>query len=94
MYVHASFRITRRSRAQVESYQSITYVLADTSLAEEFEELELAEGTKAEHRVVERHDLLDGDLAPRWPVHGRADNTIRALADDIQDLVLCTCARQ
>ena len=52
------------------------------------EELELAKGPETKHGVVEGRDLLDGDLAPRWPVHGRADNTIRALADDIQNLIL------
>lgn len=73
--------------------QKLTYVFADTSLAEEFEELKLAKGTEAEHRVVERHDLLDGDLSARGPVHGRANDTIRALADDIENLILCAFAR-
>ena len=36
-----------------------TYVLADASLREELEQLELAEGAEAEHRVVERRDALD-----------------------------------
>ena len=66
----------------------MTYVLADTSLTEELEQLELAEGTETKRGGVEGRDLLDGDLAPRWPVDGRADNTIRALTDDIQNLIL------
>ena len=52
------------------------------------EELDLAQRAQAEHRVVERHDLLDGHLASRRPVHGRAHNTVRALAYDIENLIL------
>lgn len=68
-----------------------TYVLADTSLAEELEELELTEGAETEHGVVERGYLLDGDLAPRRSVDGGADDSVCALAYDIEDLVLCAC---
>ena len=69
-----------------------TYVLADASLREELEQLELAQRAEAEHRVVERRDLLDRDLAPGRPVDGRAHDAVRALADDIEHLVLRACA--
>ena len=68
-----------------------TYVLADACLAEEFEELELSECAETEHGVVKGGDLLDGDLAAGRSVDGRADDAVRALADDIENLVLCTC---
>ena len=66
----------------------MTYVLADTSLAEEFEELELSQCAETEHGVVKGGDLLDGDLAAGRSVDGRADDAVRALADDIKHLVV------
>ena len=69
-----------------------TYILADASLREELEQLELAQRAEAEHRVVERRDLLDRDLAPGRPVDGGAHDAVRALADDIEHLVLRACA--
>jgi hypothetical protein len=68
-----------------------THIFADTSFAEEFEELELAEGPKTEHGVVEWSDLLDCDLAATRSVHGRADDAVCSFTDDIEDLVLCAC---
>ena len=66
----------------------MTYVLADTSLTEELEQLELTKGTETKHGMVEGRDLLDGDLAAGRSVDGRADDAVRALADDIEDLVV------
>ena len=65
-----------------------TDVFADAGLAEELEELELAEGAETEHGVVEGCDLLDGDLATARSVDGGADDAIRTLADDVEDLIL------
>ena len=70
-----------------------TYVLADPGFRQELEELELAEGAQAEHGVVEGRDLLDGDLAAGGPVDGGTDDAVRALADDIEHLILCACSR-
>ena len=71
------------------AYSGDTHILADASLGEEFEELELTQGAEAEHRVLKGRDLLDRDLATAGPVDGRADDAICTLADDIEDLVLC-----
>ena len=70
-----------------------TYVLANPGFRQELEELELAEGAQAEHGVVEGRDLLDGDLAAGGPVDGGTDDAVRALADDIEHLILCACSR-
>lgn len=40
--------------------------------------------------MVERCDLLDSNLAPAWPMDSRTDDSIGTLADNIEDLVLCT----
>jgi len=40
------------------------------------------------HRVVERDDLLDGNLLPGRLVKSRADDTICALANNILDVIL------
>lgn len=69
----------------------VTHVFADTSLTEELEQLELAQGAQTEHRVVERSNLLNRDLAPTGPMERRADDSIRALADDVEYLVLRAC---
>lgn len=67
---------------------SDTHIFTDTSLREEFEELELTESAKAEHGVLEGRDLLDRDLAPTGPMDSGADDAICTLADDVEDLVL------
>lgn len=67
---------------------SDTHIFADTSLGEEFEELELTESAKAEHGVLEGRDLLDRDLAPTGPMDSGTDDAICTLADDVEDLVL------
>ena len=70
---------------------SETCIFTDSRLAKEFEELELSECAETEHGVVKGGDLLDGDLAAGRSVDGRADDAVRALSDDIENLVLCTC---
>jgi hypothetical protein len=40
--------------------------------------------------MIERGNLLDCDLAASWPVQCGADDTVCALSDNIQDLVLGT----
>jgi len=44
----------------------------DVFVAKVAEQLDLAEGAQTEHGVVKRRDALDGDLALRRLVHGRA----------------------
>lgn len=44
----------------------------DVLVAKVAEKLDLAEGAQTEHGVVKGGDALDGDLALRWLVHGRA----------------------
>lgn len=51
------------------------------------EDLYLAEGAEAVHRVVEGRDALNGDLALRGVVHGRPHDAVLALADDIEHIV-------
>lgn len=41
--------------------------------------------------MVEGSDFLDGYFPPRRPVYGGTDDAVCALADDIEDLVLCAC---
>ena len=41
-----------------------------------------------EHRMVERDDLLDGDLLSRRLVKSGADDTVCALANNILDVIL------
>ena len=65
-----------------------TYVLAHPRLAQELEQLELAQRPETEHGMIKRRDLLDGDFAPAGAVDGRADDAVGALADDVEDLVL------
>lgn len=60
-----------------------THILTDTRLAQELQQLQLPQGPQAKHRVVERHDLLDRDLPPARPVHGRTNDTVRTLADNV-----------
>ena len=61
----------------------LAHILRDAGLGEELEQLELAEGAQAEHGVVERGDLLDGDLAPCGLVYGGADDAICTLTNDV-----------
>lgn len=39
--------------------------------------------------MIKGRDLLDGDFTSAWTVYRGADDTVGALADDIEDLVLC-----
>lgn len=48
----------------------------DILVVEVAQELHLAEGSQAEHGVVERRDLLDRDLLPRGLMYGRAGKKI------------------
>ena len=65
-----------------------THIFADTSLTEELQQLQLSQCAETEHGVIEGGDFLDGDLAPAGSVHRRAYNPVRALADDVEHLVL------
>jgi hypothetical protein len=67
-----------------------TDIFTDASFAEKLEELELAEGAKAEHGMVKGSDLLDGDLATTRSMHSRAYDAIRSFAYDVEHLVLGT----
>jgi hypothetical protein len=40
--------------------------------------------------MVEGCDLLDSNLAARWSMDSRADDTVCTLADDVKNLVLCS----
>ncbi len=66
----------------------VTHILADAGLAEVLEELELSEGTQAKHRMVEGRDFLDRDLPAARAVDRGAYDSVRALANNIENLVL------
>ncbi len=59
----------------------------DVLVVEVAQELDFAEGTEAEHRMVEWCDALDSDLALGLEVDGRADDAICAFSDDVEWLV-------
>ena len=67
-----------------------TNVFADASFAEELEEFELTEGTKAEHGMVKGSDLLDSDLPTTRSMDSRAYDAIRPFAYDVEYLILGT----
>lgn len=68
-----------------------TYVLVDTRLGEELEELELAQRAQAEEGVLEGEHLLDRDLPVRGFVQGGDDGAVRAFAEAVEDLVIVAC---
>lgn len=67
------------------------YVFTYTSLAEEFEQLQLPKSPQTEHRMVEGGNLLDRNLSAGRTMNGRANDTVGTFSYDIEDLVLRTC---
>src|SRR5882762_9592953 len=68
----------------------LTYIFADTGLAEELQQFELSQCAQAKHGMVKRCDLLDCNFATAGPVNGGANDAICPLANYIKNLVLGT----
>lgn len=61
-----------------------THVLVDTCFRKVLEELELPQCPKAEERVLEGQDTLDGDLAVRRLVKGGDNDTVCAVTKAVE----------
>lgn len=81
--------VSALGRLKRELEQRSTYILADTGLTQELEQLQLAQSPQTEHGMLKGRDLFDGDLAPAGTVYCRTNDAIGTLANDIEDLVLC-----
>jgi hypothetical protein len=67
------------------------YVFAYTSLAEEFEQLQLPQSPQTEHRMVEGGNFLYRNLSAGRTMDSGTDDAIGTLSYNIKDLVLRTC---
>lgn len=65
-----------------------THILILTSVREEPQELELAQGAQAEEGVLEWQDLLDGDLPSRRSMERGNDGAVCTFAQAVQQLVV------
>lgn len=81
--VYSQWSKQTRQEAFPSKGRTCTHIFADPRLTQELQQLQLSQRPQAKHRVVERRDLLDGDLTPTGSVYCRADDTVRPLADDI-----------
>lgn len=64
-----------------------THVLRYTLGRKVLQQLQLSQRPQRKHWVVERGNLLDGDLGVGRPVQSRNDDTVCAFTDDVEDLV-------
>ena len=69
----------------------MAYVLAYTSLTEEFEQLQLPKSPQTEHRMVEGSNLLDRNLSSSRAMDSGTNDTVGTLSYDIEDLILRSC---
>lgn len=67
-----------------------TYVLIDTCVREEFQELELTQCPKAKQSVFKRKNLLNGNLTSSGFVGSGDDSAVRALTYSMEDLIVFT----
>jgi hypothetical protein len=65
----------------------VAHIFTNTLRCKVLQQLELTQGAQCEHGMIERGDLLDGDLGARRPVRRRNDDAVRAFPNDVQNLV-------
>lgn len=70
-----------------------THILVDACLRKELEQLELTERAQAEERVLEREDLLDGDLLACREVDCGDHGAICTLTETVEDAIIVACTQ-